>query len=254
MPSALETRYDAQYSPLLTSFLRDVEVQDVAGLPEPHFPLFGSSYETAKPKVVFVGRDTRGWGNMAEFLADAKQDARRALHRHQLAFESLEFTNWTNKFGSSFLDTVLKILARLHSIDDWKQLKRRYFPEVLRSFVWANTNSVEITPGAAATYSTWKVVKQASAAHFDRLDILLDVFAPDIVIIMYWGVGEAYLGRNVKWEPLGDHVQCGRCSGYTERIFKTAHPTWLSHQKLQAKVIEIITTECLTKGSTSDNE
>lgn len=254
MPSPLEARYDAHYLPRLKSFASAVGEIGEVDLPELHLPLFGSNYETAKPKVVFIGRDTRGWwakdrGGMANLLADVKEDAQTTLHKHKYEFDSFEFTEWTNNFGTSFWDTIFKILAGLHSIDDWKQqLKMRQSPEILRSFVWANTNSVEVTPPReGATYATWKRLKEASAV-FDHLSLILDVFAPDIVIIMYWGVREGYLGCNLKWERIHDHLEYAWDSDHSVEIFKTAHPTWLSHKRLQPGIIKLITERCLTKA------
>src|SRR5204862_7309288 len=100
-----------------------------------------------RPTMAFIGRDTRRWGEMNEFIAAAKQNGQDALFRSEEYFYGLPFVSenprWTNNFGTSFWDTVMQFVAAFHGVADWTEIKKRQHDHLLQSFIWAQTNSVE---------------------------------------------------------------------------------------------------------------
>jgi hypothetical protein len=192
----LQQRYENEYAPRIQRFLEEVEGVDATGIPEPHLPLWGNAYERSANKIAFIGQDTNYWHSMADFQSAGKQSVRDVLFKRENVFHDLLFTNWTNNFGTSFWDTVLQLLAGFHSIDDWRQLKRRQREDVLQTFVWAQTNAVELwtsSPSeAGANYDNWLRFKTASERHLDFLSPILNVFRPDVAIVTNWGVRDQY--------------------------------------------------------------
>ncbi len=121
----VKERFDTRYRPAIENFVNDIEGLDASGIPEPHLPYWGPLYETAPLRVGVIGRDTRGWGDMTEFIECVRFDSLAALARHRDELDGLAFTGWTNNFGKTFWDTTMKILAAMHGVNDWKLLKKR---------------------------------------------------------------------------------------------------------------------------------
>src|SRR5665213_2041118 len=144
MNLSVRERYERHYTQKVGDFIRDIGSVNAVGIPEVHLPLWGSDYETAQLRLAFIGRDTKLWGNMPSFINEATQNLQTAIFRNENKFRSLAFAGWTNNFGSSFWDTVMQFLAAFYNIPDWKEIKRRQHDDILRRFVWAETNAVEL--------------------------------------------------------------------------------------------------------------
>jgi len=207
--STLRERYDSYYSSRAQSFVREVSDLDVSGIPEPHLPYWGRSYEESSLRIGIIGRDTRSWGDMTDFVQAVNANPIEAIHRDEDVFDSLEFTEWTNNFGTSFWDTSMKILAGLHGISDWKRLKRREEELPLRSFFWANVNSVEcfeVSPKEnGVPWEIWHKVKDASERHLDSFKAILEILQPHVVFLMNWEPGDHFLDFEIHWHDFGDH-------------------------------------------------
>lgn len=238
----LRERFDSIFHQRALAFVGAVENIDVRGIPEPHLPHWGVNYESSALKIGIVGRDTRGWGQMSNFIQAVKANPISAIHRGEDEFNSLDFTGWTNNFRTSFWDTSMKFLAGLHNIPDWKLLKKRKEESVLRSFFWANVNSVEryeVTPKEqGVAWETWRKIKDASEQHFDSLTVLLDIFRPHIVIVMNWEPHAHFLDIRLSWEEFGNHQAYAFHEPSHTHILAMAHPTWLNRNSLYETAVK----------------
>ncbi len=239
--NTLIDRFIASYEKRVISFVEEVDSLGTDGIPEPHLPLWGSEYNAANIKIGIFGRDTRSWGSMVDFLDHAKKCPEASIFRKQRTFREFEFTKWTNNFGKTFWDTALRILAGIHGIEDWKSLKKRKNENVLNSFLWGNTNSVEKYKVTAkrrgVPFDVWKNVKTASERHFDSLENILQIFRPDVLFILNWSLPSAFVDIPIMWENNGDHLAHAFIPETNTNIFLTAHPSWLNKKKLYEKVI-----------------
>jgi hypothetical protein len=270
MNDTVDERYNEQYKAAVTRFVQDKDIcnLETKKICEPHLPLWGSEYESAELKLVFIGQDTKGWntetGDIGTFIDAANHNVDAAIHRMQDRFRRLEFVNWgTNNFGKGFFDTVFKLLAAFAGMADWRELKRwRRLnpynpPEILRSFLWANVNSIEKWNTArhkGANFSAWHAIKAASEKHLDSFEAILKVFRPDVAVITDWDVLPHYWGElRPQWEDLGRHVRFALISfnNCQTHVFQTAHPGFLSRQKIHAETIKTIidTWQEIKKGS-----
>jgi hypothetical protein len=234
--STLLQRFDEHYSPRVRTFAAHVP-PEAHGIPAPHLPLWGQNYETAALKIGIVGRDTRGWSPMNRFVELAAHSPAVAIHLHQDEFDAFKFTEWTNRFGKTFFDTVLKITACLHGVSDWKRLKRRQEEAVLRSFFWANTNAIEryeVSPKAAKVpVEVWRKVKSASEEQFDSLASLLQLFRPDAVFVHNWDRnGRFFRDSALCWDDFGPHQAHAYSAETKTHVFLTAHPLWLNRARI----------------------
>jgi hypothetical protein len=239
--STIEERFTARYRPAIESFVNDIEGLDASGIPEPHLPFWGSLYEAAPLRVGVIGRDTRGWGDMTEFIECVRADSQAALARHREELDGLAFTGWTNNFGKTFWDTTMKILAAMHDVNDWKLLKKRQDTTPLRSFFWANVNTIErfeVCPrDNGVPWETWRKVKDSSEKHLDSFKGILDVFRPHMVFLMNWDPGDHFLDFDIEWKNFGDHQASAFYEPAQTHIFATAHPTWLNQNSIYDEAI-----------------
>ena len=175
---------------------------------------------------------------MTDFLRAAKSNPNEAVFRNEAEFLNLPFTTWTNNFGTTFWDTAMQFLAALHNVPDWKQLKRRQRDDLLHSFVWAETNSIErwsSTPSIeGADFQAWRTTKTASERHLDSFATILNIFRPHIAVVMNWSVCETYWDCPLKFERIGDHVDYAFAEHHETHVFHIAHPTWLRGSKRAA--------------------
>jgi len=222
------------YQPLAANFLKEIGETKVAGMPEPFFPVAGRNYPTAACKIVFAGMETRGWGEMEDFVTDARESGAKAVLREQNRFDTFEFTKWPNNFGSDFWSFVLKFLAGFHDIADWKELKQRKHADILSSFAWANLNAVERYQVTAewrgVKLEDWSTVKKASSP-IDRGDNVLRALTPHLVVITNWTPDESWLTEHrsvAERTTVADHLLYMRLQPCGTHVIWTAHPTWLS--------------------------
>lgn len=239
--STLSERFVELMWPRVRAFHAEVGMLETSGIPEPHLPHWGKMYESALPKIGVIGRDTRGWGGMPQFLEAASQGPNAALFRGKTEFDSLAFTNWTNNFGKTFWDTSMKFIAEMHGVSDWKSLKRREIVEPLQSFFWANVNSVEqydVSPKMnGVQWDTWSKVKMASEKYLDSLRTILDIFRPDLLFVMNWHPGVHFLDLQLEWNDFGEHQSEAVDPETGCVILATTHPTWLNNNNLYDEAV-----------------
>ena len=75
----MKQRLIEQYAPLIGQFLDDIKGLDVSGIPAPHIPIMGKSYEAAKYKMAFIGMETYGWTDINEFCEIARKNLNKAV-------------------------------------------------------------------------------------------------------------------------------------------------------------------------------
>ena len=159
--------------------------------------------------------------------------------------DGFKFTTWNYQFGRTFWATLLKLLAGFHGVTDWKKLRHREHPEILRSFVWAQTNAVEYfgstAEGQGVDQQNWAKFKAASERHFDSLALLLDTFQPHVTVVLSRDTRPGYWDRPLAWQPICEQLECARdnvgCGGL---VFRTAHPSWLSRNEFYEPTLAAI--------------
>jgi hypothetical protein len=233
--SSIKPKFEQHFLPRVHAFAADVGDANFSGIPEPHLPLWGVDYESSSVKLAFIGKDTRYWGDMRQFLAALKSTPEASLYRHLGKFRELGFSKGTVNFGTSFWDTVMQLLAQFYGVGDWRDIKQRKLDHLLRGFLWAETNSVELwgsTPSKEdADYTVWKTCKDAGAKHFDSIEAILQIFEPKIVIVMDWDVPDSYWGNVQGFQTIGEHVRFCDHLGGTSYIYNIAHPNWLRGER-----------------------
>ncbi len=195
MTSTLTERYFAHYTPLVQSFVEKSSVlshPDIK-MPEPFFPLFGKGYEHSSLRLVVVGQDTLGWGDLRGFLAAEAKSPGAKLREGLDYFKDHPFRGW-GATRQRFWGFTMMLLAALHGQQDWHRMKAGHMREILDGFAWANCNAIELygstAKGMGVSADYWAALRK-TGEHFDRLRHLLDVLNPHVVLIMYRGLNRA---------------------------------------------------------------
>lgn len=226
------------YKPLVKEFVNKIRTVQYDKIPEPFLPVHGQLYEAAKTRIAFVGMETRGWGNTTDFLNNVDSNPEESIFRAFEEFDELKFRYWGNNFGNSFWDFNFKFLANFHGINDWKKVKQGQEEDILRSFAWCNTNSIEryhvTAQKRGVDYESWLRVKKASKM-FDKAQYLLDVLKPNIMVIENWETSETWLSEglneNIIRQEIDDHLWYYFLPTTQTHILWTAHPTWLNKNR-----------------------
>jgi hypothetical protein len=229
------------YKPLVERFIDAIKHVKCKGLPEPFFPVFGREYATANTRIVFAGMETRGCGNLVEFLDHV--DLNSAIFRNVAEFDKHAFLKWGNRPANDFFGFVLKFLAKFHGVADWRSLRAER-PEILSSFAWANTNSIEryhvTAKGNGVKWEDWKAIKDASAI-LDDLGNIMASLSPNVLVLLNWGSSGGHsrlnewiksgLGRNSTCLEVEDHLLWLESPDCPTRVLWTAHPTWTNKNR-----------------------
>jgi hypothetical protein len=214
--SSLTERYLAHYTPLVHDFVRtvaDLEHPDIQKMPEPFLPLFGPTFETSALRLVVVGQDTLGWGDLKDFLAAETAAPGSKLTEGLDYFSDHPFREW-GATRQRFWGFTMMLLAALHGQENWELMKQGKMREILDSFAWANGNAIELYGSTAAKMNVpspyWESVRKAGEP-LNRLRHLVEVLKPQVVLVMYRGLNRATYFEGYKPEVV---TQDGRLTHY----------------------------------------
>lgn len=196
--SDLYTRYCDHYKPFVLSFVHDLEgVKDsvfLKHIPELFLPSWGKHYEVSRTKLVFLGRDTYGWGHgIPNFIEQVHEENWKYIFDIS-GFQNLDFLKWDAHRRYTFFGFTLYFLAWLYGVENWEYLKRGGHRDILHSFAWGNANAIERWDSPVlkevrtqlprderrAFGQVYDCVKNASRV-FDDYRHLEELLAPDVV-------------------------------------------------------------------------
>lgn len=180
----LAERRIAEYRTLIDDFQTEIRNIKPKGIQEPHIPVFGDYYEKCKYKLVFCGMETLGWGDLKDFL---EKDPVSLVTASDYTINDLEYIGWKRNDHATFWGFVLKFLAKFYNADLSDLVDKKY-PNILKSFIWANANSVERFEVSAANkgaeFAAWQKVKKASLK-LDDINHIINVANPQVIFIVY---------------------------------------------------------------------
>jgi hypothetical protein len=225
----LFSRYELHYEPLISKFCNCIKDLPYDGMPEPHIPIIGSDYWRAKYKIAFYGIETAWWHDMSEFMLYAIKDPKCATRLNQSDLDDLVCLNWTNNPHSSFWDFLFDFLAAFYKIDA-KAIREGKHPNVIRSIIWGNTNSIEKYELQAksnnVSIETYNTIKEASRI-FDNPNHLVKIAKPRVLIVLNWSEGVDWFVKektDMHYYKINDHIFYYYMRSSNTHIFQTHHP------------------------------
>lgn len=185
-------QYWSHYKPLVDAFceslLKEHPAEFYTGMPQLFLPISGDLYEQSALKMAIAGIETLRWGKLGHFLENPEAEQRSSFAE----IRNLDFTGWTCGRQHTFWGFVMYFLASLYGVKNWEVMKRRECQEILRSFVYANMNSMEKYKASSikkgVNHDVWRQVK-AKSAPFDSIMHLMELFNPQVVVLLgrnYW--------------------------------------------------------------------
>lgn len=206
----LKERLREQYAPLVSQFVKDIGELDVTGIPAPHIPIMGKDYVSAKYRMAFIGMETYGWEDMNIFLDSAKKYSGDAVFLMESTINNLEHLGWANNYHATFWGFVFKFIAKFYKVGFDDLVQKNAYPELLRSFVWGNTNSIERYDISAecngVDYKTWEVVKKASTC-FDSINNIVKSVNPKLFFVLNSSVDNDYIQNDDAVRAFGIPVE-----------------------------------------------
>ena len=243
----LKERLQEQYAPLVSQFVKDIGELDVTGIPAPHIPIMGKNYGLAKYKMAFIGMETYGWEDINVFLKTAKENSGAAVFFMEHTINDLEHLGWAKNYHATFWGFVFKFIAKFYKVSFSDLVEEIAYPELLTSFVWGNTNSIERYDISAecngVDYKTWEVVKKASTC-FDSINNIVKSVNPKLFFVLNSSVDNDYIQNDDAVRAFGIPVEnkknVMRLTVDEERkivyyylrddnvhIISMPHPTWM---------------------------
>lgn len=206
----LKERLMEQYAPLVEGFVKDIGELDVTGIPAPHIPIMGRDYVSAKYRIAFIGMETYGWEDMNVFLDSAKKYSGDAVLLMERTINNLEHLGWANNYHASFWGFVFKFIASFYKVGFDDLVQKNAYPELLRSFIWGNTNSIEryhvTAKSNAVNHETWEKVKKASIC-FDSINNIVKSVHPKLFFVLNSSVDKDYIQSDDAVRKLGIPVE-----------------------------------------------
>ena len=183
MKQLLDERRVAEYEDSIQEFKEKIKGINLKGIPEPHLPVFGRTYDKSKYKFVFCGMETFGWGQIEDFVERTPYDS---VFASDYTINDFEYLGYPKNYHATFWGFILKFLSKFYDIP-FENLINKSNPDILQSFIWMNANSIERYSVTAekenADPDSWKIVKEASKA-FDDLNHVLRIANPKVVFIL----------------------------------------------------------------------
>lgn len=235
----LKNRREVEYVPIIDNFKKMIKGINTNGITGPHLPGVGICYESAKYKFLFCGWETYGWDSLTDFVND---DTYNLVFSTDKYLNDDSFLEWRQNDHATFWAFVLKFISTFYHVD-YKELIERKYPELLHSFMWANSNSIERyeVSSTEASKDNWEKVKYASKT-FDDLNHIINSCQPKVVFILYKSVDENYYkdsktlseSYGIDINNKSNYLQirnerysyCYRRDSQTH-IFILPHPTWM---------------------------
>jgi len=215
--SRFTENYISYYKPLIQEFLRDIEFLDhpkIERMPEPHFPLFGTNYERSALRLVIVGQDTKGWGDLREYIDAETAVPGSKLRKGLKDFSDHNFLRFGPLMRQRFFGFVLKMLGALHGEDQWRLMNRGRLNAILDSFAWAEGNPIEFYNSTVRSLGVprvyWDAVRRAGE-RFNEFRHLLLTLKPHVAIILSRGLNASTYFEGYRYEVVS---QDGRLTHY----------------------------------------
>jgi hypothetical protein len=184
MNNSVEKKFLDVYNPIFNQFINDIKDINHENIAEPSIPAWGSEYENWEYKLAFVGMETNNqWGIpngglnrwIKYFPLNSDSNKREFLKYNN--DEINDSSIWENGGNSIFYKFLKKFLNAFYDSPNSK--------EILKSFVYSNTNSFVVPANSPKGNEAWSEIKKASKI-FDKAEHIINAFKPKIIFRLYW--------------------------------------------------------------------
>ena len=231
----MKKKYIEYYKPLVQQFCAEITPQELEGLdhlPQPFLPLFGKGYEQSSLRLMFMGQDTKGWGQCKRYIEKELNNPGCEIENIFAEIEDRNFIEW-GRNTHSFWGFAMALLAGIHGMPNWNAMKKGEGVEILSSFAWANSNAIELWPSLSYHTSgvprkTWEAARKAGT-HFNKIRHVLETLEPNVIILTCKSINkiELFEGLNVSESTVAKGIVSYSLEGYNTIILHTFHPGYM---------------------------
>lgn len=237
-------RLAVKYTPLVADFLQSLPPELRTSLiPGPFVPGVGPTYGITGKRILYVGRDTRGWEpNLGKLLrlyeTDRETTVRQVVSSASQCLERLDHVTWKTQ-RARFWDFVFAFHLAANRVKAGKtptpDILRNDLREWSQSIAWANVHPIERTEslderGVAFSAKAHGVVDSRSG-FLQSLQTLLEVTDPDVMLILYGGMNyKVTLAEfpGYTFDKFSERTWEIKLPGIRTRVFWTDHPRRMS--------------------------
>jgi len=245
MKTTTREKLREEYACIVKSFVKNIKGLDTDGIPAPHIPIVGETYDQCAYKMAFVGMETYGWGNIKDFIEIAEKSPHDAVTKYEGWFHAGGMVEHSK--NGTFWGFIIAFLAKFYQIDE-KLLKSKRddgtYHEILSSIIWGNSNAIEryhiTAQKKGADLYAWKKVKEYSRA-FDSINHIISAAHPKVIFLTYKNVDKNYIlkDKDVHKEiPETKYVYSNKPDENIDyryyylreqqtHVFVVPHPTWI---------------------------
>jgi len=229
-----KNKYFNYYKPLIDEFLKKVEkieLPEIEKMPEPFLNYFGKEYFSAQQRIVFVGQDTKWWGDLRQFIKSEKEKPLSKLEEGFTSFWNHDFRDWgANRYH--FWGFIMMFFAQAHGIkaDDWTSIKLDKYSNTLDSFAWANCQPIEYyestAKGLGVSREIWEKVREAGRV-FYGIKHVIKALSPHVVVLLHKNVDDYF--EDIELVPKSESKYYGHyvIEDKGIHVIKLCHPNYM---------------------------
>ena len=244
--SILES-YRNTYQPLVDGFCRSIDLakDDLSSMAAPFLPYFGAGYESSVSRVLFIGIDTKYWGEKDAPGVTGFVESQNASPGHWLRIlerlqRDMPFTEWGAR-RSTFFGFVMSFLSDVYGATDWGVMKRGGHRDLLASFAWANEHVIEnyasTAQASGVSKTSWEHARNASLP-LTGARSLITALKPRVIIVLNKSMNvERYFsgiqiekvettGRQEHWYARNENIH----------ILRVPHPNNMRYSGIEPEV------------------
>lgn len=198
------------YESLIKKVLDEAITMDTKKIPEKTPSLFvpgkGRLYDDCDKRVLYIGKDTNGWRDLKNDIDRYKNsdNEREIVVQEIMQYASKELetnkplNDWGGKGQSQYWDFILEMQAKILGAAD------KYSDEVTQSFAWGNCSvlqNLNLSNELSKCEEYKKLRNIANEGKYDRskvLNAMIDMFNPNMIIILNWDEYATFAGENAK--------------------------------------------------------
>lgn len=166
------------------------------GTPDIFIPGKGKLYERQEKgkKVLYIGKDTNGWGDLSNRIKQYQAGNKESIIQEIMSvatqrIQNNEHINWWDNGRSQYWDFIFKLQNKILGVsEDESDISE----QITQSFSWGNSYLLQTLnlPEDISDCPNYKklqqLVNEGKANRNKVLEAMLELFDPDIVVILNW--------------------------------------------------------------------
>ena len=230
--TAMGNIYLEHYKPLIKKFIEEMdklELPEIQGMPEPFLSYFGKRYFSSRQRIVFVGQDTKNYGDLRLFIKAEKNNPLSKVKAELNSFQKLDFKDW-RATRYSFFGFIMMFFAIKNGLqpENWTFIKQDKYKDILESFAWANCQPIEYYNSTAkhrgVDSNLWEKVRNAGRVFYGFKHILTTL-DPNVVVILHKNIPFDYFeGVNLQKIEGNSFYEHYILNNKNVHIIKLCHP------------------------------